>query len=268
VRLGRMALTHKSKTNCHVLPLYHDMGHGFALEDRVQPPHIMPTEAFVDGPTSVSKRCIKLAARVCAQLRPCPPPRARQRPRRADLGRVPGRGLRRAVSAKVMRDFAGVLRAVVSVARRCCPAARPSDLAITFHPRETRRSPIAAPAMPMVMPRPRRHRLTAAVMRASRSTRILRVFQGDLRIIDSRRNLPERRVGQIVTRTRGRTAHTKSSASRLATAGCRPGLGYLADGTLYICGRIRTSSSSAARIIIRRTSSGRSRRSKAYAETT
>jgi fatty-acyl-CoA synthase len=117
-----------------------------------------------------------------------------------------------------------------------------SCLAITFHPRGT----------PMVVDRVDPIAMREGVATPSSAEGALELvgcgvpFPGhELRIVDEQgRDLPERRVGEILTRgpsvTAGYFRNEEATAEALRDGWLHTGdLGYIADGALFICGRIK-----------------------------
>ena len=243
------------------LPLYHDMGLiGFALGAIVcsVPTLLMPTEAFGRRPniwleTLHEKHgTLTFAPNFAYALAT---KRARDKDiERLDLShvRVAGCGAE-PINPKVMSEFAERFARCGFRRQALLPAYGMAEatLAITFHPRDTAfvtdRVSLAA------MQRGEAEKLDAQLKAAdSASEASLELIscgkpfpEHEVRIVDEQGHvLPERRVGEIVTRgpsvTQGYYKNPEATAESWKNGWLHTGdLGYLADGNLYICGRLK-----------------------------
>ncbi|MET0390303.1 MAG: fatty acyl-AMP ligase [Polyangiales bacterium] len=236
------------------LPLYHDMGLiGFALGSIVcsVPTLIMPTEAFGRRPNvwletlHQSGGNLTFAPNFAYAL-------ATKRARDKDLEgldlshvRLAGCGAE-PVNAKVMHEFATRFARCGFRREALLPAYGMAEatLAVTFHPRDT----------PFIV-----DRVSATAMHDGHATQVGeddpaaleivscgRAFPGHaVEIIDEQgQTLPERRVGQIITRgpsvTSGYYENPTATAQAWHDGWLHTGdLGYIADGCLYVCGRLK-----------------------------
>lgn len=237
------------------LPLYHDMGLiGFALGAIVcsLPSLIMPTEAFGRRPNlwletlSQSRGTLTFAPNFAYAL-------ATKRARDKDLEgldlsrvRIAGCGAE-PINPKVMREFAERFARCGFRPEALLPAYGMAEatLAITFHPRMT----------PMVTDRvsvEAMQRGEAAPSGAAAESGTLELVscgvpfpEHEIKIADDQGNsLPERRVGEIMTRgpsiTQGYYQNPAATADAWQDGWLRTGdLGYIADGNLYVCGRLK-----------------------------
>ncbi|MEY4577494.1 MAG: hypothetical protein RL701_2197, partial [Pseudomonadota bacterium] len=153
------------------------------------------------------------------------------------------------INAKVMADFATRFARCGFRREALLPAYGMAEatLAITFHPRDT----------PFIV-----DHVSVAAMQQGEATPVesngapdpnvldviscgLAFPEHELRIVDDEgRPLPERRVGQIVTRgpsvTHGYYENPAATAEGWRDGWLQTGdLGYLADGLLYVCGRMK-----------------------------
>lgn len=237
------------------LPLYHDMGLiGFALGGIVcsVPTLIMPTEAFGRRPniwleTLHEKRgTLTFAPNFAYAL-------ATKRARDKDLEnldlshvRIAGCGAE-PINPKVMSEFAERFARCGFRKEALLPAYGMAEatLAITFHPRDTAfvTDRVSVAAM---------QRGEAQKLDSDASDQALELiscgvaFPGhEVRIVDEQGNaLPERRVGEITTRgpsvTQGYYKNPEATADSWRDGWLHTGdLGYLAEGNLYICGRLK-----------------------------
>jgi fatty-acyl-CoA synthase len=241
------------------LPLYHDMGLiGFALGGIVcsAPSLIMPTEAFGRRPnvwleTLHEKRgTLTFAPNFAYAL-------ATKRARDKDLEtldlshvRIAGCGAE-PINPKVMAEFAERFARCGFRRQALLPAYGMAEatLAITFHPRDT----------PFIT-----DRVSVAAMQRGEATPLAQTsaqenneqalelvscgvaFPGhEVRIVDEQGDaLPERRVGEITTRgpsvTHGYYKNPEATAESWRNGWLHTGdLGYIADGNLYVCGRLK-----------------------------
>lgn len=238
------------------LPLYHDMGLiGFALGAIVcsMPTLIMPTEAFGRRPNvwletmSETKASLTFAPNFAYGL-------VTKRARDKDLEgldlsriRIAGCGAE-PINPKVMREFAARFARCGFRPEALLPAYGMAEatLAITFHPRDTHfvtdRVELAAMQAGEAKP---------AAPEADGGSTLELISCGvafpehEVKIVDDRgQSLPERRVGEIWTRgpsvTQGYFANPEASAEAWTDGWLHTGdLGYLADGNLYVCGRLK-----------------------------
>ena len=239
------------------LPLYHDMGLiGFALGGIVcsVPTYIMPTEAFGRRPniwleTLHEKRgTLTFAPNFAYAL-------ATKRARDKDLEtldlshvRIAGCGAE-PINPKVMHDFAQRFARCGFRREALLPAYGMAEatLAITFHPRDnaivTDRVSVAA------MQRGEAAKLEADAAATEQALELVSCGgpfpEHEIGIVDEQGNqLPERRVGEIVTRgpsvTSGYFMNPEATAESWRNGWLHTGdLGYLADGNLYVCGRLK-----------------------------
>ena len=238
------------------LPLYHDMGLiGFALGAIVvpMPTLIMPTEAFGRRPNiwletlHQTQGTLTFAPNFAYAL-------ATKRARDKDLEgldlsrvRIAGCGAE-PINPKVMREFADRFARCGFRREALLPAYGMAEatLAITFHPRMT----------PLVTDRVsveamQRGEATASAADAAESGTQELVSCGvpfpehEIKIVDERgASLPERRVGEIMTRgpsvTHGYYQNPAATAETWDDDWLHTGdLGYIADGNLYVCGRLK-----------------------------
>lgn len=238
------------------LPLYHDMGLiGFALGAVVcsVPTLIMPTEAFGRRPSiwletlHQTRGTLTFAPNFAYAL-------ATKRARDKDLEgldlsrvRVAGCGAE-PINAKVMRDFAARFARCGFRSQALLPAYGMAEatLAITFHPRDT---PLVTDRVSLEAMHDGEATPAEPSDEANATLELVSCgvpFPGhDLRIIDAQGNaLPERRVGQIITRgpsvTHGYYENPSATAEGWHDGWLQTGdLGYLADGRLYVCGRMK-----------------------------
>jgi fatty-acyl-CoA synthase len=237
------------------LPLYHDMGLiGFLLGAIVcgVPTLIMPTEAFGRRPNvwletlHEANGTLTFAPNFAYAL-------ATKRARDKDLDgldlsrvRVAGCGAE-PINAKVMSEFAARFARCGFRREALLPAYGMAEatLAITFHPRET---PFVTDRITLASLEHRRAE-PAAERDVGNTIELVscgRPFPDHaIEIVDEQgQELPERRVGQIVTKGPSVTAGYYQNPQ--ATADCwRDGwlqtgdLGYVAGGLLYVCGRLK-----------------------------
>jgi fatty-acyl-CoA synthase len=239
------------------LPLYHDMGLiGFALGGIVcsAPTYIMPTEAFGRRPniwleTLHEKRgTLTFAPNFAYAL-------ATKRARDKDLEaldlshvRIAGCGAE-PINPRVMHEFAQRFARCGFRKEALLPAYGMAEatLAITFHPRDnaiiTDRVSVAA------MQRGEAAKVEANAEANDQALELVScgtAFPGhEVGIVDEQGNmLPERRVGEIVTRgpsvTSGYFKNPEATAESWRNGWLHTGdLGYLADGNLYVCGRLK-----------------------------
>jgi len=241
------------------LPLYHDMGLiGFALGAIVcaVPTLLMPTEAFGRRPnvwleTLHQKHgTLTFAPNFAYAL-------ATKRARDKDLEgmdlshvRVAGCGAE-PINPKVMADFAARFSRCGFRREALLPAYGMAEatLAITFHPRQTPfiTDNVSLEAM-------RRGEATPVPVKdaALPNAEVMELIscgkpfpQHEVRIVDEDANpLPERRIGEIVTRgpsvTHGYFENPEATAESWRNGWLHTGdLGYIADGNLYVCGRLK-----------------------------
>ncbi len=236
------------------LPLFHDMGLiGFVLGTLVKdiPVVLLPTETFARSPglwlETITKHrgTITYAPNFAYQL---VTKRVKDKQLEAlDLSsvRVAGCGAE-PIRAATLKEFADKFAPVGFRSRAFLPSygMAESTLAITFHPVGTEMvvDVVDAEGMKDGFARP-----------ADAATRTpLEIVscgvgfpEHELRVVDERgQPLPERRVGQVVTRgpsvTEGYFENADATAEALQDGWLQTGdLGYLAAGNLYICGRIK-----------------------------
>jgi fatty-acyl-CoA synthase len=242
------------------LPLYHDMGLiGFALGGIVcsVPTLIMPTEAFGRRPniwleTLHEKRgTLTFAPNFAYAL-------ATKRARDKDLEtldlshvRIAGCGAE-PINPKVMAEFAQRFARCGFRREALLPAYGMAEatLAITFHPRDT--AVVTDRVSVAAMQRGEATKLAADPDPLDVNDQALelvscgKAFPGhEVRIVDEQgQPLPERRVGEIVTRgpsvTHGYFKNPEATAESWRDGWLHTGdLGYLADGNLYVCGRLK-----------------------------
>jgi len=237
------------------LPLFHDMGLiGFVLGTLIHdiPVVLLPTSTFARGPRiwleTIHKYrgTITYAPNFAYAL-------AVKRLKDRDLKdldlsclRIAGCGAE-PIHAQTMRDFAGRLAPAGFDARALLPSygMAESTLAITFHPRGT---PIVTDTVdPEAMKRGEALPVAPGTPGALELVACGVPFPGhDLRIVDAETGEPlgERRVGQIVTTgpsvTGGYFGNADATALGWKDGWLQTGdLGYLADGALFICGRLK-----------------------------
>jgi fatty-acyl-CoA synthase len=238
------------------LPLYHDMGLiGFVLGAIVcsVPTLVMPTEAFGRRPNvwmetlSQTRATLTFAPNFAYAL-------ATKRARDKDLEgldlsrvRLAGCGAE-PINPKVMREFGERFARVGFRPDALLPAYGMAEatLAITFHPRNTPwRSDLvdvasmqrghAVPSAPDAAPGSAIELVSCGVA----------FPQHELKIVDETgASLPERRVGEIWTRgpsvTHGYFDNPAATSESWTDDWLHTGdLGYLADGNLYVCGRLK-----------------------------
>jgi fatty-acyl-CoA synthase len=237
------------------LPLFHDMGLiGFVLGSLICdiPVVLLPTSTFARGPRiwleTIHKHrgTITYAPNFAYAL-------ATKRLKDRDVAeldlsclRVAGCGAE-PIHAQTMRDFAARLAPAGFDARALLPSYGMAEatLAITFHPRGT---PLVTDTVDgTAMKRGEAQRVAAGTSGALELVGCGVPFPGhELRIVDSETGaaLGERQVGQVVAR--GPSVTSEYFRNPEATAlGWRDGwlqtgdLGYLADGALYLCGRLK-----------------------------
>jgi len=240
------------------LPLYHDMGLiGFVLGTIVcaVPTLIMPTEAFGRRPNI----WLETLHRAGGTLTFAPnfayalaTKRARDRDVEGlDLSRVRVAGCgAEPINAKVMRDFVARFSACGFSPNALLPAYGMAEatLAITFHPRQT---PVVTDRVSLkAMQTGHATPVSDAEAESGAATQEL-VSCGipfpehEVLIMDEQSQpLPERRVGEVVTRgpsiTGGYYKNPEATAESWRDGFLHTGdLGYFADGRLYICGRMK-----------------------------
>jgi fatty-acyl-CoA synthase len=235
------------------LPLFHDMGLiGFVLGPLLfdVPVVILPTATFARGP----KIWLETISRVRGTITYAPNfayALAVKRLKPKDLEsldlsclRVAGCGAE-PIHAETLRSFARALEPAGFKSTALLPSygMAESTLAITFHPRDT---PLA---VDRVDPEALR-RGEAVPTSAADAIEVVSCgvpFPGhDLAIFDEAGNdLPERRVGEIVARgpsvCRGYFENAEATAESFPADGWLHSgdLGYIANGTLHVCGRIK-----------------------------
>lgn len=236
------------------LPLYHDMGLiGFILGTLICdiPVVILPTESFARMPRlwletiTRFRGTITYAPNFAYQL-------VTKRVRDRDLERLDLSSVRVAgcgaepIRAQTLRDFAERMAPAGFDARAFLPSygMAESTLAVTFHP-------VSEPMVTDVVDADAMKRGEAIRADEDAATTLELVSCGvpfpghDLRIVgEGGEQLGERRVGEVVVRGPSVTAGYYQNADATAEA-YRDGwlhtgdLGYLADGNLYVCGRIK-----------------------------
>jgi len=240
------------------LPLYHDMGLiGFVLGTIVcsVPTLIMPTEAFGRRPNI----WLETLHRAGGTLTFAPnfayalaTKRARDRDLESlDLSRVRVAGCgAEPINAKVMRDFAARFARCGFPPNALLPAYGMAEatLAITFHPRDTAivTDRVSLKAMQTG------HATPVSDAEAESGTPAQELVscgvpfsEHEVRVVDEQgQPLPERRVGEVVTRgpsiTSGYYQNPEATAESWRDGFLHTGdLGYFADGRLYICGRMK-----------------------------
>ncbi len=235
------------------LPLFHDMGLiGFVLGTMMAdvPTVLLPTESFARRPTmwmqamSEHKASITFAPNFAYAL-------AAKRSRDKDLEgldlsrvRVAGCGAE-PISANVMRAFAEKFGPAGFPAEALLPGYGMAEatLAITFHPQGTMMATDRVDAKSMR----RGHAVPAEAGDDALELVSCGVAFPDhvVAIIDEHgAPLPERRVGEIVTRgasvTAGYFENAEATASTFRDGWLHTGdLGYIAGGNLYVCGRLK-----------------------------
>ena len=237
------------------LPLYHDMGLiGFVLGTLICdiPVVLLPTSTFARGPRiwleTIHKHrgTITYAPNFAYAL-------AVKRLKDRDLKELDLSCLRIAgcgaepIHAQTMRDFGERLAPAGFDPKALLPSYGMAEatLAITFHPRGT---PLVTDVVdPEAMKRGEALPVPAGTPGALELVACGVIFPGhELLIVDSETGAPlgERRVGQIITR--GPSVTSAYFQNPEATAlGWKDGwlqtgdLGYVADGALYICGRLK-----------------------------
>jgi len=238
------------------LPLYHDMGLiGFALGAIVcsVPTLIMPTEAFGRRPNvwletlHQTQGSLTFAPNFAYALAT---KRARDKDLEAlDLHRVRLAGCgAEPINPRVMREFADRFARCGFRREALLPAYGMAEatLAITFHPRETPlvTDLVSSEAM-------QKGEATPSTDPAADGGSVELVSCGqafpehEIKIVDEQgATLPERRVGEIWTRgpsvTQGYYQNPAATAEGWSDGWLRTGdLGYIADGNLYVCGRLK-----------------------------
>jgi fatty-acyl-CoA synthase len=236
------------------LPLYHDMGLiGFILGTLICdiPVVILPTESFARAPRlwleTIHKHrgTITYAPNFAYQL-------ATKRVRDRDLEaldlsciRVAGCGAE-PIRAQTLREFADRMAPAGFDHRAFLPSygMAESTLAITFHP-------VGTPMVTDVVDADAMKRGEAEPAGPDTATTLELVSCGvpfpghDLQIRSEQGEiLGERRVGEIVIRgpsvTSGYFENAEATAETLSEGWLRTGdLGYLADGNVYVCGRLK-----------------------------
>ena len=234
------------------LPLFHDMGLiGFVLGTLIVdlPVVLMPTASFARMPRlwleliTQHRGTITYAPNFAYQL-------VTKRVRESDLASLDLSSLRVAgcgaepIRARTLTEFAARFAPAGLRSEALLPSygMAESCLAITFHPRGT----------PMVVDRVDPAAMRDGVATPTTASDALEVVscgvpfpEHGLRIVDEQgKDLPERRVGEILTRgpsvTAGYFNNPEATAAAIEDGWLHTGdLGYLADGTLYICGRIK-----------------------------
>lgn len=238
------------------LPLFHDMGLiGFVLGTLIVdlPVVLMPTAHFARMPrrwlelVTKHRGTITYAPNFAYQL-------VEKRVRDADLASLDLSSLRVAgcgaepIRARSLLDFAERFAPCGFDQRALLPSygMAESCLAITFHPRDT----------PMIVDRVDRTTMQDGVAAPSSAAAgdpdVLEIVscgvafpEHDVRVVDDRgRELPERRVGEIVTRgpsvTAGYFRNEEATRAAIRDGWLHTGdLGYHAGGNLYVCGRIK-----------------------------
>jgi fatty-acyl-CoA synthase len=234
------------------LPLFHDMGLiGFVLGTLIVdlPVVLMPTAHFARMPrlwlelVSQHRGTITYAPNFAYQL-------VAKRVRENDLASLDLSSLRVAgcgaepIRARTLLEFAERFAPCGFRAEALLPSygMAESCLAITFHPRGT----------PMVVDRVSPAAMRDGVAQPSDAPDAIEVVscgvpfpEHEVRVVDEQGHaLPERRVGQIVTRgpsvTPGYFRNDEATADALREGWLHTGdLGYHADGNLYVCGRLK-----------------------------
>ncbi|MCC6874827.1 MAG: fatty acyl-AMP ligase [Sandaracinaceae bacterium] len=234
------------------LPLFHDMGLiGFVLGTLVVdlPVVLLPTATFARMPRvwleSITKYrgTITYAPNFAYQL-------VSKRVRESDLAALELRSLRVAgcgaepIRAQTLREFAEKFAPAGFDSRALLPSygMAESCLAITFHPLGTE----------MVVDRVDPEKMRVGIAEPSDAPNAIEVvscgipFPGhELAIVDERgERLGERRVGEILSRgpsvMPGYFQNEEATKESLRDGWLHSGdLGYVAGGTLYICGRIK-----------------------------
>lgn len=235
------------------LPLYHDMGLiGFVLGTIICdiPTVLIPTEAFGRRPSlwlealSQYRASITFAPNFAYAL-------ATKRARDKDLEKLDLSRMRVAgcgaepINARVMREFAERFAPCGFPGNVLLPAygMAESTLAITFHPSET-------PIVTDVVDSEQMKAGHAVPARDAASSVELvscgRAFPDhEIKIVDDQGNtLPDRQVGEVWARgpsvTQGYFNDSATSAQAFTQGWLHTGdLGYQADGSLYICGRMK-----------------------------
>ena len=235
------------------LPLYHDMGLiGFALGSIVcsVPTVIMPTEAFGRRPNvwletlHQTQGNLTFAPNFAYAL-------ATKRARDKDLEgldlhrvRVAGCGAE-PINPRVMREFADRFARCGFRREALLPAYGMAEatLAITFHPRET---PLVTDRVSLAAMQNGEATPTAAESGSLELVSCGKPFSDHaIKIVDEQgATLPERRVGEIMTRgpsvTQGYYQNPAATAEAWQDGWLHTGdLGYVADGNLYVCGRLK-----------------------------
>jgi fatty-acyl-CoA synthase len=234
------------------LPLFHDMGLiGFILGTLIAdiPVVILPTETFARGPRiwleTIHKYrgTITYAPNFAFAL-------ATKRVRDKDLAdldltclRVAGCGAE-PINAQVMREFAARFASAGLRPTALLPSYGMAEatLAITFHPHGT----------PILTDRVDAHALKQGNATASLASDSIELVScgvtfpdHEVRVIDDQgKRLAERKVGEIIFRgpsvTDGYYNNTEATADCFRDGWLHTGdLGYVADGNLYVCGRIK-----------------------------
>jgi fatty-acyl-CoA synthase len=236
------------------LPLFHDMGLiGFVLGTLIVdlPVVLMPTAQFARMPRlwleliSKHRGTITYAPNFAYQL-------VTKRVREADLASLDLSSLRIAgcgaepIRARTLAEFAERFAPAGFDASALLPSygMAESCLAITFHRRGT----------PMKVDRvdPAAMRDGGATPAAAGDESALELVscgvpfpEHELRVVDERgHDVPERRVGEVLARgpsvTPGYFQNDEATAAALRDGWLHTGdLGYLADGELYVCGRLK-----------------------------
>ncbi len=236
------------------LPLYHDMGLiGFVLATLLVDLQVvlMPTELFARSPSiwleamSKHRATITYAPNFAYQL-----VTKRIKPRELeslDLSRVRVAGCgAEPIRAQTLREFADKLAPAGLRANALLPSYGMAEatLAITFHPlgQELSVDRVDAEAMKEGIARP----ATPATKNVSEVVSCGVGFPGhEVMVVDETgKALPERRVGQVVTRgpsvTSGYFENEAATAESWREGWLQTGdLGYVAGGNLHICGRIK-----------------------------